>query len=484
MPKNGLLAGNYEENMADRVFTSLVTLFDGAVEVVASGVKVQDENAVRRRIGVLIERSVFGKGDEQAQARFLTRLISLELNVVPASIHDLYMARGRGDVPANFTVPAMNLRALSFDAAKAVFRAAEKIEAGAMLFEIARSEMGYTNQSPAEYATNILGAAISEGYSGPVFIQGDHFQISPSRYADDPDKELEAVRALIGEAIEAGFYNIDIDTSTLVDLSKKSVAEQQRLNAELSVMFTEHIRELEPEGVAVSVGGEIGEVGGQNSTEEELRAYVDGYRSNAKNEMIGLSKISVQTGTSHGGVVLPDGSVADVNVDFDAMLRLSQVAREEYGYAGAVQHGASTLPEEAFSKFIDAQACEVHLATNFQNMLYDRIPQDLQDTIHAYLDANHANERKEGQTNEQFYYKTRKRAIGPFKSELWGLKAEVKTQIRDAWEAQFDQLFASLGISGTKKIVTEFVNPIKIAPHLSDYYDDPKELEDVSDLAD
>ncbi len=470
--------------MATKILKSLVTLFDGAIEGIDSGVKVKDERAVRKLIGLLIERSVFGIEDEQAQARYLTRLIALELDIVPSSIHDLYMARGRGEVPANFTVPAMNLRALSFDAAKAVFRAAEKIEAGAMLFEIARSEMGYTNQSPAEYATNILGAAIAEGYSGPVFIQGDHFQISPSRYADDPTKELEAVRTLIGEAIEAGFYNIDIDSSTLVDLSQESVAEQQRLNAELSVMFTEYIRELEPEGVIVSVGGEIGEVGGQNSTEEELRAYVDGYRAKAKSEMTGLSKISVQTGTSHGGVVLPDGSVADVNVDFDAMLGLSQVARKEYGYAGAVQHGASTLPEEAFSKFVDAEACEVHLATNFQNMLYDRIPDNLRSTIHKYLDANHANERKEGQTSEQFYYKTRKRAIGPFKAELWGMEGEAKGQICDAWEAQFDQLFTSLGIAGTKKYVAQFIKLAKIAPELSDYYDDPKEVEDVSDLAD
>ena len=39
--------------------------------------------------------------------------------------------------------------------------------------------------------------------------------------------------------------------------------------------MTAFIRSIEPEGVTISVGGEIGEVGGHNSNEEELRAYTD-----------------------------------------------------------------------------------------------------------------------------------------------------------------------------------------------------------------
>jgi len=470
--------------MANDDMQELIALFEGSVSGSENGVIIQDENDARKFVHRVVETSVLDTGSKQAWARFLVRLVALELNAIPASIHDLYIARGRGDVPPSFTVPAMNLRTLSFDAAKAVFRAAGKIDASAMLFEIARSEIGYTQQSPAEYATNILGAAVAEGFEGPVFIQGDHFQISPSRYAADAGKELDAVRDLIKEAIQAGFYNIDIDTSTLVDLSKDSIAEQQALNAELSAMFAEYIREIEPEGITVSVGGEIGEVGGQNSTEEELRAYADGFSQLTETGFTGLSKISVQTGTSHGGIVLPDGSVAEVSVDFDAMLRLSRVARLEYGFAGAVQHGASTLPEEAFGKFLEAEACEVHLATNFQNMLFDRLPDQLLADVYAYLDENHSDERKADQTDEQFYYKTRKRGIGPFKAEMWGMNSEAKNQICEAWEAQFDQLFQSLGIAGTNSYVDQFVATPKITPPADFYFDDPKEQEDVSDLAD
>ena len=92
---------------------------------------------------------------------------------------------------------------------------------------------------------------------------------------------------------------------------------------------------------------------------------------------IGLSKISIQTGTSHGGVVLPDGSIANVNLDFGILLKLSRAARSAYGMGGTVQHGASTLPENAFGKFVESEAIEVHLATNFQNIIFDHLPEGL-----------------------------------------------------------------------------------------------------------
>src|SRR5262249_43300677 len=158
------------------------------------------------------------------------------------------------------------------------------------------------------------------------------------------------VKKLIAEEIGAGFFNIDVDTSTLVDLSQPNLDSQQRLNYERAAEITEMIRSLEPAGVTVSVGAEIGEVGMKNSTVEKLRAFMTGFeRSLAArgHDLEGISKISVQTGTSHGGVVLPDGSIADVKLDLGALEALSKAARE-YGMAGAVQHGASTLPSTAF----------------------------------------------------------------------------------------------------------------------------------------
>jgi fructose/tagatose bisphosphate aldolase len=465
----------------------LLNEFKDSLTLEQGTIRILNEDLLRTQIHRLAEISALESGPQQGWARYLTRVIAQKLGVYPASIQDLYMARGRGDVPPVFTVPAINLRVLSFQAARAVFRAALDMDAAAMIFEIARSEMNYTDQRPAEYATSILTAAIAEGYTGPVFIQGDHFQVSAKRYGVDPETELEALRALMREAVDAGFFNIDVDASTLVDLSQESIPAQQRLNTGLSAMFTYYIRSIQPEGVTISVGGEIGEVGGRNSTEEELRGYLDGYQdeiNDSSGGVVGLSKISIQTGTSHGGVVLPDGSIAEVSVDFETLKQLSRIARKDYGLGGAVQHGASTLPETAFHKFVEAEACEVHLATNFMNMFYEHIPTDLKSEIYRFLDEKEAKERKPGMTDEQFYYKMRKNAVGPFKKQSWTLPAEKLDEIRNAWQEQFTKLFRMLGLSGTRQYVFKYVKPVFVQPEAHYYLGETAAAEEVSDLAD
>src|SRR6185503_6575577 len=347
----------------------------------------------------------------------------------------------------------------AYDTARSIFRTAIKLDAGAFILEIARSEIAYTDQRPAEYVAVMLGAALREGFRGPVFIQGDHFQVNHKKFAADPVTEVAAVKQLAREAVAAGFYNIDIDTSTLVDLSKQSLAEQQRLNYEVGVSILETVRELEPKGVTVSVGGEIGEVGTQNSTVEELRAYMDGFVAALPNGMAGLSKISVQSGTSHGGVVLADGSIADVKLDLDTLETLSKVARDEYGLAGAVQHGASTLPDTAFNNFPKRETAEIHLATNFQNMLFDHMPADLRGEIYEWLKESAKDERKASDSDEQFFYKTRKKALGPFKRPLWDLPTNVKSVLARAYDEKFGFLFDQLAVGGTAAAVARYVKP-------------------------
>ena len=450
----------------------LMTAIENSVAIDGSIVKVRDSNKLRSNIEKLVEFSSLRTGDIQGWARYIVRAAALDLGIVPASIHQLYMARGQGDAPLTFTTPALNLRVLSFLAARAVFRTAKKMNAAAFIFEIARSEIGYTAQRPAEYSTNILAAAIAEDWKGPVFIQGDHFQMSSKKYAADAQAEINAVKDLTREAVAAGFFNIDIDTSTLVDITKPSIPEQQETNFSLSSEFASLIRELEPKGVTISVGGEIGEVGGHNSTEQELRAFMDGFIAGMKKRAPGkpgLSKISIQTGTSHGGTVLPDGSLAKVSIDFDTLRELSRVARKDYKLGGTVQHGASTLPEDAFHKFVENEAIEVHLATNFMTMFYESAPANLRKEMYSWLDKNSAGERKPEMTDEQFYYKTRKNALGAFKAQILGLSTAEKDKLGAAWQKQFEKLFHLLGAKDTRQYVEKFVKPIAVLPDMKFY---------------
>jgi fructose/tagatose bisphosphate aldolase len=455
-------------------FTSVKEMTDAltpAATVMTDRVTVTNAGALG---GDTIDRlawtAVFGADAElRGVARWIVRSLAASAGIRPASIHDLYMAMGRGKA-GGFTVPAINIRAMAYDSARAVVRAAKSLNAGAFIFEIARSEIGYTEQRPHEYAAVVIAAALREGFRGPLFIQGDHVQANAKKFAGpDRQKEIEAVRALISEEIAAGFYNIDIDTSTLVDLSKPTLAEQQDVNVTLAAEFTAFIRAQEPAGVTVSVGGEIGEVGGKNSDVHELHAFMEGYGAALKKlgaSLTGISKISVQTGTAHGGFVNADGTVrTDVKIDLKTLEELSRVAREQYGLAGAVQHGASTLPPDAFEAFPRVGACEIHLATDFQNMIYEhpRFPAALKDEMYAWIREHAADERKAKDTEEQFLYKTRKKAIGPFKNRMWSLGAADRTAIGASLEERFAFLMRQLRIDRTADVVAANVRVPQIA---------------------
>jgi hypothetical protein len=198
----------------------------------------------------------------------------------------------------------------------------------------------------------------------------------------------------------------------------------------------------------------------------------------------GISKISVQTGTSHGGVVLPDGTLADVNVDFETLQELSRVAREEYGLGGAVQHGASTLPPSAFGKFPEVGTVEIHLATNFQNITYDNLPENIVDTAYNYVLSNLKNEWKEGKTEDQFIYSTRKKAIGPFKQQWWDLSAAVQEKVGRVLQDEFEFLFDKLAIANTRDFANEVTSVVKVRKPRPTEAAEETDLEIASDLAD
>jgi len=442
--------------------SELLAGLDGSARV-EGGRLVIDDEARFRSDGVrsAVWSATFStEKDVIDTARWVIWEASQLLGAPSASIHELYMARGRGELKG-FTVPAVNLRTQVFDMVQAMCRAADAIDAGTIIFELARSEQEYTFQRPGEYITSVLAGCIAAGWRGPVFVQGDHYQFNAKKYADDAATTTEAIRRLTREAIAVGYGNIDIDSSTLVDLSLGSVDEQQRVNYQRAAEISALIREVQADDLVVSIGGEIGEVGKQNSTEEELRAYLGGYRREldrlAGTGTPGLSKVSVQTGTSHGGVPLAGGGVAEVKLDFGTLERLGHVARE-HGLAGAVQHGASTLPDELFHRFPQVETAEIHLATGFQNLLYEHpaFPAAMLREIESWCQANTADERKEGESEDVFLYKTRKKALGPFKREMWELP--TKAEILADQERKFRYLFEQLGVAGTRAHVERYIS--------------------------
>ena len=459
------------------IYESEVELLNNeAIEEKNGEIIIKDEKIFREKvINNLVDTIILSEDTNLKKICYwVSHTCAKQLGTVLSSIQGLYEAMGRKEV-SGFTVPAMNIRTLTFNLVRAIYQAANKINAGAFIFEIAKSEIGYTDQRPLEYSSIILLAAMKEGYVGPVFIQGDHFQVKATNYLKDSDAEVNPLKELITEAIESGFYNIDIDSSTLVDLDKSTLDEQQNLNYKVCSLFTKHIRKLQPQGIEVSVGGEIGEVGGKNSNPEELRAFMNGYKKEI-GSLKGISKISIQTGTSHGGVVLPDGTIAKVSIDFETLTNLSEIARVDYNMCGAVQHGASTLPSEAFHRFPEVGCAEIHLATQFQNMAYDYMPIPLKEKIYAWLHKECTGEKKPDWTDDQFIYKTRKKALGPFKKEIHSLSNDIKEKIASTLEEEFSFLFDKLNIKNTKEAVDKYVKIVKVNKVKEDFLKEGKEL--------
>ena len=308
--------------------------------------------------------------------------------IYPASIQDLYEKIGQGQF-SGFTVPAMNLRGISYDMARAAFRAAIRTRSVPLFLRLPVPKWATPCKAPRNlppwYWPRLWLKVTRDRFLSRATICRSGVRISaPIRL-----KNWTFVRSLIKESIDAGFYNIDIDASTLVDIDKKSLLDQQVNNGKVTAEMTQFIRSIQPKGITVSVGGEIGEIGAGNSTVEDLRAFMTRYREILPPGMKGISKISVQTGTTHGGIALPDGTIAKVKLDFDTLEKLSKLAKTEYKMGGAVQHGASTLPDEMFDMFPKVGTLEVHLATGFQNIVFDspNFPKSLMEQIQAGLEG-------------------------------------------------------------------------------------------------
>ncbi|MFC1658663.1 type II glyceraldehyde-3-phosphate dehydrogenase [Candidatus Omnitrophota bacterium] len=462
----------------------------GVVELTSSGAVVLDEARLRDE---LIDRLVYDatfNTDQRIQAlcRDAISGIAEAQGITLESVYNLYVEKAAD--PAQYSFPAINIRGMAYNTGRAVFASAKRNGVGTMICEIAKSEIGYTGQRPAEFTTSVLAAAIKEGYNHPLFLQGDHFQISQKDYAANPEAARESIKDLIREAIEAGFYQIDLDMSTLVDWTKPTVDEQQKNNYRETALLTAYVRELERElgldkrGIVVNLGGEIGEIGigldkaqQQNSTVEELRAFMKGYNSELArlSQELGyvlkpITKLAIQTGTKHGGVRGAKGQLVQAKVSFNTIAELGRVAREEYGLAGVVQHGASTLPTDYFTIFAGKEvpegfeiteellneegkgiirtnpAAEVHLATAYQDTTIDHaeFPQDLLQQMRGFILEKYP--VKEGQDPDKVFVDNRKNAWGPFKLRLWNMPTSVQDPIRESLTDQFDTVFNNLGV--------------------------------------
>ena len=439
-------------------------------------------------------------GDVRTLAAWIIGEAAQQLGAKLNSPQEVYVAIAEGKITQPVCFPAVNVRGNSLDTARALFRAAVDNQVGALIVEIARSEMGYTGQPPMEFAAIIQAAAVLEGFKGPVFLQGDHVQLKskPVRQGGEAaQKELTAHSDLIRELLTRGFGSIDLDMSPFERRNEEGLSfeEQQEENARMTAEKIADVRKTEKElGIpwTTMLGGETGEVGKINTREEDLDAYAKGMRKHMErlgiDPSLGIRKIAINDGTAHGGVPLPGGGVADVSIAFD-VLSMATKKGKEFGWAGSVQHGASTLPPDAFSLFPKHGAVEVHLATGFQNILYEHAfkMEGLQAKVERFLVDKFAGEWKEGKTFVQFAYSTRKKVLGPMKRTFWTLPEEIRAAAAEELYDQFAFLFEQLGVKNTQGLIARYVTDHDFHPPFpkeGQTAGKPADLGDDSELSD
>jgi len=381
--------------------------------------------------------------------------LTWEKGLFPASIAPVYQALGKGEL-VPMTIPAFNVRGLTYPLARAIWRAALQQKCGPIIFELAPSESTGCDQTFEEYAALVMAAAFKEGYQGPVFLQGDHFSI-------DHLSDAEPLEELAIEVIESGFYQIDIDGSHQYNSQAEQLTDFHAPNAQITAKMISALRQKQPRDIHLTLGGEVGEIGGRNTSKEDLVAFHSGLQNFLPEGVPGLDKISAQTGTTHSGIVLPDGSTGRMSVDFSLISKLSQQARE-FGWSGMVQHGASTLQFEDLAQLPQAGVIEVHLATQIQNILFDHpaFPTDLRDQMKRELvastrgaEGDHVNVSAELSEAQQFY-QARWAAWGIYKAQLWQIPSEVINQIGDSLSDWATRVFQSLKVAQREQVLKDY----------------------------
>src|SRR5438309_9811471 len=90
------------------LYGDAISVKDGKIRVVDAGVLASGKT------DELAQAAVFGAGAEREYARWLLWELGQAVGIHPASIHALYIARGKGLVHG-FTVPAINVRGAAYD---------------------------------------------------------------------------------------------------------------------------------------------------------------------------------------------------------------------------------------------------------------------------------------------------------------------------------------------------------------------------------
>ena len=418
----------------------LKTLLSDTVEVRDNRVELIDAHRLRtERFDPLVYNAVF---HESERLRYflcwLIRRIASGLAIYPASLQGLYAAAARGQVH-RFTAPAVSLRVMPYAAARACFRAAKATGCGAMILDLGQNATEGPAQLPVEYATCLLAAAIREGYEGPVFLQANY--LHERRASDDTEHgdELDRLQDLAEEALGAGFFNLELDTADLEDLSLPDPAEQEKECYEDAAQLAGFVRKTEPAGVDTNLGVRMNSRGDAVHLPHRFRAFMDGFAgefTDRAGHVTGIAKLSLHI-----------HSAEELRMAHD----LAEVARREYALATGVHYDGAPLPDELFAELPHIAVVEAHLGTRYEDLIlhHPAFPAQLRDELYRWIDETYGELRGPEQDSANFHLQMRMTALDRFKQQLWDIAPENKDPIMAELQETFVADFKRLKVEDT-----------------------------------
>ena len=201
------------------------------------------------------------------------------------------------------------------------------------------------------------------------------------------------MKQLALEAVTAGFYNIDVDTSTLVDLSKPDLASQQRLNYETcvdiaQVQFASSSRRASRSRSAARSARSALRTARSKSCARSWTASTARSPNGARRAPTGSRRSACSPGRRTAASYFPMARSRTSQLDLNTLARLSKDARERVRAGGSRAARSVDAPGLRVPQLPHTETAEIHLATNFQNMLFDHLPGALRQEIYEWLREN------------------------------------------------------------------------------------------------
>lgn len=348
---------------------------------------------------------------------------------------------------------------------RGVMEAAKEADA-AIIFEIAKSEIGYTAQPPEEYANYVKEIAHKIDFNTPYCIHGDHITI--------PENTLGAIKSaedIIKKEVEAGFTSFAIDASHNFDLNAELTREQLADNIKITTRIAKLIKKLMAEkgkkredyGLEVEVG-EIGKVDPETGEQElttvdEAVTFIKALNENG----VYPDLIATNNGTVHGNIYDEEGNIIPI-LGIDAV-RTREIASSIAPLGVKIaQHGITGTPLKLMHKLIDAGIVKGNVATNFQDIAIENMSPELAKRMADWTMKNYAEKvraKKPKISDREIIGKNIKYAIKVFKHEIEEIDDEYKQKISDASKKSATEFIEAFNGKGSGQIVKDYIRNIK-----------------------